>query len=384
MPAGTLVRIAAFFLVLLAARDASAWSGSLHRSIVEGAWRVSPAAAARVPEVHRDAVLNSCAGTDSSERLADPGAEAEQILRAILARPAGRFSYNDALAVGRYLHDVAHAAVPHDSRPSGPRAEEIFSSREVAVFRDPSPRAASLREALDVSRQDGSFSENRDEGLGARYRLAVQATVDALLRLPRVGEPAVDSGFDVYIVADLVDNGKTGPREVGKSQERWQEIDSWGDVWNVTKTTTLYDMSHAGKGHFLRKSYETTGVKTLEWTTRREGATARHRLLVLNNTHECFGSLRVREKGMVREVPAPLPARAIARVEFETADSTPRAEIRLAPVPSRCADVSPASGTLSANRLLGVPAIVTVGPRWGEAFVAPLPEPRATRPPGPK
>jgi len=360
--------------LVVAARDAAAWSGALHRSIVEGAFRVSPAAAARVPEAQREAVLRACAGTDSSERLADPGAEAEQLLKALLARPQGRFSHNDALALGRLLHDVAHAAVPPDSRPAGPSPEELFSGREVAVFRDAAPRTASLREALRASRQDAAFPESREEGLGGRYRAAVQATVDALLRLPAAGEPAADSGFDVYYIGDFVDNGKSGAREVDKSEESWHEVDSWGDVWEVTETTTWYDMSQAGKGEFLRKAWETPGIRTLEWTTRREGEVARHRLLVLNNTRGCFSGLRVREKGATRELRVALPSRAVARVEFETAAATPRSEVRLSPLASRCADVRPGAGTAVASRYFGVPATVTVGPRWGESFAAPFPD----------
>lgn len=368
------LRLAPVLLALAVARDAWAWSAALHRSIVEGAFRVSPAAAARVPETHHEAVLRACAGTDSSERLADPGAEAEQLLRALLARPQGRFSHNDALALGRLLHDVAHAAVPPDSRPAGPSPEELFSGREVAVFRDAASRAASLREALRAARQDAAFPDGRDEGLGGRYRAAVQATVDALLRLPPTGEPAADAGFDVYFIGDFVDNGKTGAREVSSSEKSWLETDSWGDVWEVTETTTWYDMSQAGKGEFLRKAWETPGVRTLEWTTRLEGAVARHRLLLLNNTTQCFSRLRVREKGATRELPVALSSRAIARVEFESAAATPRSELRLAPLAGRCADVRPGAASAVASRYFGVPATVTVGPRWGESFAAPFPD----------
>lgn len=373
-------RTAPALLLLLLACEAHAWSGPLHRSIVEGAWRVSPAAAARVPEAYRDAVLKACAGTDATERLADPATEAEQLLRALRARPQGKFTYNDALALGRLLHDVANAAVPPDTRPTGPSPEELFSGREIAVFRDPAPRAASLAEALRAARRDGSFPESREEGLGGRYRAAVQATVDALLRLAPIAEPAVDTGVDVYIVADRVDNGKTGARETGRDEKSWVETDTWGDDWLVTETTVHFDMSQAGKGTFLRKSYETPGVKILEWTTRASGPTARHRLLLLNNTGTSFARLRVTDEGTPTEVPVALVPRAVARIEFETAASTPRARLRIAPVPGPGAPAAGVNGPVVASRLFGVPATVTVGPRWEEAFAAPFPDAVEQRP----
>lgn len=377
-------RAAAAILLLLSAGPAHAWSGDLHRSIVEGALRVSPAAAARIPDAHRENVLRACLGSDASERLADPGAEAEQFLKVLLARPPGKFSYNDALALGRLLHDVAHAAVPPDARLTGPNPEEIFSGREIGVFRDPAPRAASLAEALRASRRDCSFATSREEDLGGKYRSAIQATVDALLRLPALREPRADSGLDVFIVADRVDNGKSGPREVGKKEKVSWEKDRSGVTWEITETTTFYDMSQAGKGQFVRKAYETKGVRILEWTSRADGPITRNRLLVLNNTQECFPTLRITENGAHREVPLGLPPHAVARIEFETPTATPREKIRLSPRPGRCAPGTNLAGSAVASRLFGVPATVTVGPRWEEAFHAPFPDEGKERPIGMK
>lgn len=175
------------------------------------------------------------------------------------------------LALGRHLHDGANAAVPPDSRSSGPIPEGVLSSREIAVFRAPPPRAGPLREALRASRLDGDFTQSREEDLGATSSSAIQATVDALLRLPATAGPAADAGVDVCNVADLVDYGKPGPREAGESEKSGRETDSHGDVRDATETTTRYDMSRAGEGRLLRKAYATPGVKTLEWTTRHEG-----------------------------------------------------------------------------------------------------------------
>lgn len=370
------------FLLLLP-RTALGWSGPLHRSILEGAFRVSPAAAARVPEEHRSAVMKAVEGTETSERIADPAREAEQILRALLAKPAGRFGYNDALALGRYLHDVANAAVPADTKPQGPGPEELFSGREIAVYRDPAPRAASLSEALRASRLDCGFGADRLESLGAWYRAAVQATVDALLRLAPSRAPASDTGFDVFIIADSVDNGKSGAREVGQSERSWAERDNFGDDWIVTETTTFFDMSQAGKGTLVQKSYEVRGVHLLEWTSRTEGPVTRNRILVLNNTSSCVPTLRFQAGAVRREVRADVAPRSVGRIEFETPAATPRAGIRLYPLTSRCAPGARPKGGTPTARVFGVPATVTVSPRWDEAFLAPIPEePRETPPRG--
>jgi len=369
-----LLRAAVVLSVVLASRPALGWSRSLHRSILEGALRVSPAAAARIPETYRDVVLRACEGTDASERLGDPGAEAEQLLRALLARPAGKFGHNDALALGRLLHDVANGAVPPDTKPSGPGPEELLSGREIAVYRDPAPRAASLAEALRASRQDCSFAQDRLEDLGAKYRAAVQATIDALHRLPALRAPETDAGLDVFIVADRVDNGKSGAREIGKSYRGWVETDNFGDEWDVLETTTWFDMSQAGKGKLVRKSYEIRGVHLMEWTSRREGAITRNRLLVLNNTGSCVPTLRVQVGRTKTDVPAGLAPHAIGRIEFETSAETPRADVRLLPQPVKCAAGPAPRGGAVASRLFGVPATVTVSPRWDEAFHAPFPE----------
>lgn len=377
-------RAAAGILLLLSAGPALAWSADLHRSIVEGALRVSPAAAARIPEAHRENVLRACEGSGASERLADPASEAEQLLKVLLARPAGKLTYNDALALGRLLHDVAHAAVPPDAKLTGPNPEEIFSGREVGVFRDPAPRAASLAEALRASRRDCSFAASREEDLGGKYRAAIQATIDALLRLPALREPQADSGLDLFIVADRVDNGKSGPREVGKKEKTWRETDARGDLWEITETTIFYDMSQAGKGQFVRKAYETRGVRILEWTSRAEGPVTRNRLLVLNNTRDCLPTLRIAEGGAHRDVPLGLVPHAVARIELETASTTPREKIRLSPRPGPCAAGAGPAGSPVATRLFGVPATVTVGPRWEETFFAPFPDAAKERPIGMK
>jgi hypothetical protein len=323
-------------------------------------------------------------GSDASERLADPAGEAEQFLKVLLARPPGKFSYNDALALGRLLHDVAHAAVPPDTRQTGPNPEEIFSGREIGVFRDPAPRAVSLAEALRASRRDCSFAASREEDLGGKYRSAIQATIDALLRLPALRAPQADSGLDVFIVADRVDNGKSGAREIGKKEKSWIEKDNRGETWKITETTVLYDMSQAGKGQFLRKAYETRGVRILEWTSRTEGPLTRNRLLVLNNTKECFPTLRITEDGVHREIPLGLSPHAVARFELDTPSATPRERIRLSPLPGPCAAGANPPGSAVASRLFGVPATVTVGPRWEEAFFAPFPDAAKERPIGMK
>jgi len=212
----------------------------------------------------------------------------------------------------------------------------------------------------------------------------VQATIDALLRLPALRAPATDQGLDVYIVADRVDNGKTGAREVGKSYRGWVETDHFGDEWSVLETTTWFDMSQAGKGQFVRKAYELRGVHLLEWASRTEGTVTRHRLLVLNNTGSCVPKLRVQVGKSRTDVPADLAPHAVGRIEFETSAQTPRSDVRLLPQTVRCAPGAAPRGGPVATRLFGVPATVTVSPRWDEAFLAPFPEEAPPTPPGGK
>lgn len=259
---------------------ALAWPAEMHGSLVETAFLISPLAKARIPSLYLDAVLQAAKETrEAGERAGeclphrDAPQEAQRALEFFFRNP--KWTHNNAVSVGRALHFAADSLLPDSVERGGHDVRRaLFTGHDFVVFRESRDDAAlPISTFLRNRAKEAHFADDPNEDDALRYRAAVNAIVDLLLRLaPVPGEPtAPDGGIGLFVV-DTLDTGLGGMHVVKEDKKVvGARVDSFGDLWITTETTLWYDPEKSWGGKRRSISIESDGIHVMDRASRKVG-----------------------------------------------------------------------------------------------------------------
>ena len=182
--------LATGFLLVLSGAPALAWPANMHESLVESAFLISPPAKARIPGQYVvTVILGAKEAKEASERGGDcvlhrdAPEEAQRVLEFLLRNP--KWTHNFALNVGRLLHFAADS-VATDGVEKGRLdvRRTLFTNHDFVIFREPRDDRGTLAAMLRNASKAAHFADDPAEDDPLRYRAAVNAIADVLLRLP--------------------------------------------------------------------------------------------------------------------------------------------------------------------------------------------------------
>ena len=306
------------------ALPALAWPAEMHGSLVETAFLISPPAKARIPSLYLDAVLQAAKETrDAGERAGeclphrDAPQEAQRALEFFFKNP--KWTHNNAVSVGRALHFAADSLLPDSVERGGLDVRRaLFTGHDFVVFRESRDDGAlPISTFLRNRAKEAHFADDPNEDDALRYRAAVNAIVDLLLRLePVPGEPtAPDGGVGLFVV-DTLDTGLGGMHVVKEDKKVvGARVDSLGDLWIKTETTLWYDPEKSWGGKRRSISIESEGIHVMDRASRKVGDEVVSRMAIFNNTTLCGVQLALSAGKWKLDVPLDIPPRAIRMVD---------------------------------------------------------------------
>lgn len=328
---------------------ASAYDANTHLTIVQAAFRLSPAAEARVPSEYRDAFLNDireadprdpdCRAHRGPQATLDPAAEAEKLYQE-LSVPAGReHAYRRAQVMGRYLHYVADCAAPR-AIARGKMLPNFFANENFALFREPGrldlPIGASLRER----EQRAEWADDDSGAYPAVFRQVVNLTIDALLALPALpgGRNVPDPDVVIFVV-NRMDSGLSSRRTT---------------YW--TGRSGRFNADVLGRG----------GVQVLEWAPRAQGEDATVRALLLNNEEGCVSNLTARAGGWSGSIAGGMPPGVLRRVDLKVPPGIRLETVHVTYSPAPCRAADGRADLIRADKRIVINGGGIANPQFGE------------------
>jgi hypothetical protein len=338
------------------------WDRQIHRSIVEAALLISPAAEARLGSIDKGALLEATEAPDPSDpdcrrhlptgEVRDSAARAEELFQQFCnMKGAMATRYFRAQTLGRMAHFVADSAAPESSVALTGSGARFFPSQNFLIFREQgssgTPLASFLRERGRQSRRGPESEETH----AAAYRLAANLVADVFLLLPSEagGKTAPDIGPVIFAV-DRMDTGLGA----AKFSYKYLSSDSDYDYY-------LMNRKADAPGTFLKSLFARRGLHIVEWLAHPQGQSVAVRALLLNNDKRCATHI-ILSQG---EWSAPLPL-TLAPFGVKVVEVVSPATVQIEKVSGRwdtydCPSPHPdASGTSSAQRL--IVASSTFGP----------------------
>ncbi|MEO8053914.1 MAG: hypothetical protein ABI768_02095 [Acidobacteriota bacterium] len=312
------------FLLVFTGAPALAWPADMHGSLVETAFLISPAAKARIPGLYLGDVIQAAKETrEAGERAGeclphrDAPQEAQRALEFLLKNP--KWTHNSAVSVGRALHFVADSLVPDSIERGGHEVRRaLFTGHDFVVFREARDDTASpISTSLRSRAKEIHFADDPNEDDALRYRAAVNAIADVLLRLPPVaGEPpAPDGGVGLFVV-DTLDTGLGGMHVVKEDKKVvGARVDSFGDLWITTETTLWYDPEKSWGGKRRTISIDAEGIHVMDRANRRVGDEIVSRMAIFNNTTLCGVQLALSAGKWKLDVPLDIPPHGIRVID---------------------------------------------------------------------
>jgi hypothetical protein len=275
--------------IVMTANSAGAWNRETHRSIVEAAFIISPAAEARLGAVDRGALLQASEEADPSDpecRLhpvavgsRDAASRAEELFNQVIsAKGALATRYFRAQSIGRLLHFVADAAVPQDMPVADAgTGSRFFPSQHFVVFRERGPLGMPLTASLRERGAQARWSVNSETNHAAAFRLAANLVADVLLLLPP--EPGAKEFSDSGPVIFAIDRLDTG---LGSTAYRYKYLRS-----DIEYDYYLEERKADSSANRLTPLPDRPGLQIVEWLTRPQDRSTTVRALLLNNDKRC-------------------------------------------------------------------------------------------------
>ena len=309
--------------ILVAANPLHAWDRENHLAIVDAAFVLSPAAAARIPADFKAAFREEVEEPDSNDRICrdhrgpdaprHPAVEAEGIFRSLTGPSMITSPYQRARTIGRLVHYVADSAVPNQLAEGGASSiAGYWGNRDYVLFRDRNPLTLPFGASL---RERGATAQWADDspaaGLAA-FRLAVNLTIEALLLLPpAAGSAAAPDAGPAGFVVNRIDNGLSA-----RNSQQWYVAETTRVGNNYFHSSYVAETTSGGDGPRKADLLSRRGVNVVEWIQRTEGTTASVRAILFNNSPSASCAITFGTADWSKTVDLTMAADSLERVAF--------------------------------------------------------------------